>query len=47
MKDAILHMRLSVQDKANIDELRKREVDLPSTSEMIRRLIARAIEANK
>lgn len=43
--DKILQMRLSAKTQADLDELRRREADLPSRSEMIRRLIARAIEA--
>jgi len=42
MKDKILHMRIADEDKALLDELRKAEDDLPSRSEMVRRLIQRA-----
>lgn len=42
MKNAILHMRISDEEKALLDELRKAEDDLPSQSEMVRRLIKRA-----
>ncbi len=41
--DKILQMRLSAQIKADLDELRRREKDIPTRSEMIRRLISRAI----
>lgn len=41
--DKILQMRLSAQIKADLDELRRREQDIPTRSEMIRRLISRAI----
>ena len=37
-----LQMRLTPELKSAIDELRKSEPDLPSRSEMIRRLIERA-----
>lgn len=41
--DQILQMRLSGELKKALDELRRREPDLPSRSEMIRRLIEKAI----
>lgn len=44
MKNAILHMRISDEEKTVLDELRKAEPDLPSRSEMVRRLIQRAAE---
>lgn len=44
-KDAILHMRLEVDLKQAIDDLRRAEPDLPNRSEMVRRLISRAAEA--
>lgn len=44
-QDDILHMRISAELVASLDELRKREDDLPSRSEMVRRLIERAAEA--
>jgi hypothetical protein len=40
--DKILHMRIAPVFKEVLDELRKLEKDLPSRSEMVRRLIARA-----
>jgi hypothetical protein len=43
-QDAILHMRVSGELKARIDLLRKAEPDLPSRSEMVRRLVDRACE---
>ena len=39
----ILHMRISPEDRADIDLLRKEEPDLPSRSEMVRRLVQRAV----
>lgn len=42
--DAILHMRISEALKATLDQLRKNEADLPTRSEMVRRLIERAAE---
>lgn len=41
-QDSILHMRVSAEIKAKLDALRKLEDDLPSRSEMVRRLIERA-----
>jgi len=41
-KDTILHMRIETNLKEALDDLRKREKDLPSRSEMVRRLITRA-----
>ena len=46
-KDAILHMRLEAAEKAALDDLRRAEPDLPSRSEMVRRLIQRALDAQK
>ena len=40
--EATLQMRLTPALKATLDELRKAEPDLPSRSEMLRRLIERA-----
>jgi hypothetical protein len=37
-------MRIAPVIKEILDELRKREKDLPSRSEMVRRLIARAVD---
>lgn len=45
-KDAILHMRLQEDLKRSLDDLRRQEPDLPTRSEMVRRLIQRAIEAS-
>lgn len=47
MKNAILHMRISDEEKTVLDELRKAEPDLPSRSEMVRRLIERAAKKLK
>ncbi len=44
MKNAILHMRISDEEKSDLDQLRKAEPDLPSRSEMVRRLIKRAVK---
>lgn len=41
-QDAILHMRIAHEFRAMLDGLRKGEADLPSRSEMVRRLIERA-----
>jgi hypothetical protein len=41
-KDAILHMRISEAEISALDELRRQEKDIPTRSEMVRRLIARA-----
>ena len=38
----ILHMRIKPEIVRQLDELRKAEADLPSRSEMVRRLIVRA-----
>lgn len=46
-KDAILHMRLEAAEKSALDDLRRAEPDLPSRSEMVRRLIQRALDAQK
>lgn len=46
-KDAILHMRLEEAEKSALDDLRRAEPDLPSRSEMVRRLIQRALDAQK
>ena len=43
-QDQILHMRIADEVKRKLDDLRKRESDLPSRSEMVRRLIERAGE---
>lgn len=42
-QDSILHMRVSLAVKEDLDRLRKSEPDLPSRSEMVRRLIERSI----
>jgi hypothetical protein len=44
-KDAILHMRITEGVRLQIDGLRKQESDLPTRSEMVRRLIERAAAA--
>ncbi len=41
-KSERFEMRLSVEELAQIDDLRRKEVDVPPRAEMIRRLIARA-----
>lgn len=46
-QDAILHMRIPEDTKRLLDVLRKGEPDLPSKSEMVRRLIERSFEARK
>lgn len=44
-KDEILHMRLQGDLKRALDDLRRVEPDIPTRSEMVRRLIQRAIES--
>jgi hypothetical protein len=46
-QDSILHMRVSEDVKTLLDDLRKLEPDLPSRSEMVRRLIERATAEKK
>ena len=46
-QDAILHMRIAEDVRAMLDELRRQEPDLPSRSEMVRRLIVRATEKRR
>jgi metal-responsive CopG/Arc/MetJ family transcriptional regulator len=46
-QDSILHMRVSEDVKTLLDDLRKLEPDLPSRSEMVRRLIERAFAERK
>ena len=43
-QDTSLNMRIALEIKEILDELRKLEKDLPSRSEMVRRLIARAVD---
>lgn len=40
--DTFLHMRIAPYDVESLDDLRRKEPDLPTRSEMVRRLIARA-----
>ena len=42
-QDTFLNMRIALEIKEILDELRKLEKDLPSRSEMVRRLIVRAV----
>lgn len=46
-KDEILHMRLEGELKTGLDDLRRVEPDVPTRSEMVRRLIRRAMETQK
>jgi len=46
-QDTFLHMRIAEEVKLMLDDLRKGEPDLPSRSEMVRRLIERAHESEK
>jgi hypothetical protein len=46
-QDTFLHMRIAEEVKLMLDDLRKGEPDLPSRSEMVRRLIERAHEADR
>lgn len=41
-QDTILHMRIAEEIRAKLDDLRRTEPDLPSRSEMVRRLIEEA-----
>ena len=41
-QDAILHMRIAGEIVEVLDDLRRKEKDLPTRSEMVRRLIQRA-----
>jgi hypothetical protein len=43
-QDTFLNMRIAPEIKEILDELRKLETDLPSRSEMVRRLIVRAVD---
>ena len=43
-QDTSLNMRIALEIKEILDELRKLEKDLPSRSEMVRRLIVRAFD---
>ena len=45
-QDTFLNIRIAPDIKVILDELRKLEKDLPSRSEMVRRLIVRAIAAH-
>lgn len=45
--DQVLQMRLSAEIKKMLDDLRRAEPDLPTRSEMIRRLIARAAQQRR
>jgi hypothetical protein len=42
-QDTFLNMRIAPETEEILDELRKLEKDLPSRSEMVRRLFVRAI----
>ena len=44
MKTKQLQMRVSEDFLSDLDELRKRQDDLPSRSEMIRRLVEEALK---
>lgn len=46
-QDSILHMRIAQETRAQLDDLRKAEPDLPNMSEMVRRLIERSHGAIK
>jgi hypothetical protein len=43
-QDAILQMRIAAALVLQLDDLRRHEPDIPSRSEMVRRLIARAAD---
>ena len=44
--DKFFQMRISQQFLKDVDELRKREEDLPTRAELIRRLVDRAMKQN-
>lgn len=46
-QDAILQMRIAGELVEQLDELRRQEPDIPTRSEMVRRLISRAAEVRK
>jgi metal-responsive CopG/Arc/MetJ family transcriptional regulator len=46
-QDAILQMRIAADLVVQLDELRRHESDIPSRSEMVRRLISRAAETKQ
>lgn len=41
-----LQMRVSPEFLTRVDEWRRKQIDLPSRSEAIRRLVEKALEAN-
>ena len=41
-QDTILHMRIAEEIRAKLDDLRRLDPELPSRSEMVRRLIEEA-----
>ena len=43
-KPPYLHMRISPEHLRKLDDLRKRETDFPTRSDMVRRLIDRAAD---
>lgn len=45
--DKFFQMRISKQFIMDVDELRKREEDLPTRAELIRRLVERAMKQNR
>lgn len=47
LKNKQLQMRVSEEFLRDLDELRKRQDDLPSRSEMIRRLVEEALKKTK
>ena len=46
-QDTILQMRIAAALVVQLDELRRHESDIPSRSEMVRRLISRAAETQQ
>jgi metal-responsive CopG/Arc/MetJ family transcriptional regulator len=46
-KDPVTAIRLSSEFRAQIDDWRRKQVDLPSRSEAIRRLAAQALTADR
>jgi hypothetical protein len=46
-QDSIMQLRIATSYREMLDDLRRQEPDIPSRSEMIRRLIERAFKALK
>ena len=46
-QDTILHMRIAKEVIDTLDDVRRKEKDIPTRSEMVRRLIIRAGEVKR